>query len=381
MHSFEAKNDLKIICLSAFLFAFGDGLFSYLLPVYMNQLNASPTDVGMLYAVYYLILGITMLLGGFLADRCDRKRVIILGSLLWIPVPLLLALATNWNQLWLPMVLYGTFFGFPSICVYILRSAPRGRTMQAFGFMSAAIAAGYVFSPLIGGVLSSSMGKQTVFIMAAGFFGISSIPLIFLSRLPKTALNKSVTMNKYSFMDLIGSKKLLKLCTFFTIMILAVYLIKPLISQFMYNVYDQNIINLGFFGTVTSCGWIFFSFILGRIGDKYSKMLAMLTSTAISSFSFFLIVTLNSFYFLNFGSFLSGASNCIITFIPAVIGSAAPEKSIGRWVSVGQTSVHMATFASPIFGGMLYEVSPYLAFFATISILLSLTVFAVFKKL
>ena len=251
----------------------------------MNQLNASPTDVGMLYAVYYLVLGTTLVVGGFLADHYDQKRIIILGYLLWIPVPFLLASATDWNQLWLPMVLYGTFFGFPSICLYVLRSVPREKTMQAFGFLSAAIAAGYVVSPFIGGVLSSSLGKQIVFIIAAGFFVASTFPLIFLGRLPKTTPTKSDTSNKFSLIHL-RSKKLIKLCTFFSLTIFAVFLIKPLITQFMYSTYDQNIINLGLFGTVTSCGWIFFSFALGKIGDNYSKTSAMLTSIAVSSFFF-----------------------------------------------------------------------------------------------
>jgi MFS family permease len=379
VNSFEVNRDLKVICLSAFLFNFGDGLFSYLLPVYMNQLNASPTDVGMLYAVYYLTLGITMMLGGFLADHFDQKKVIISGYILWIPVPLVLAVATNWNQLWLPMVLYGTFFGFSSICMYVLRSVPRERTMQAFGFLSAAIATGYAISPLIGGFLSSSIGKQTVFFMAASFFVTSTIPLIFLSRTPKAEPKGRQTILQYSFRHFIGSRKLRNLCAFFTIIIFAIFLIKPLIPQFMHSIYNQNIINLGLFGTVTSCGWIFFSFTLGKIGDKRSKISAVLTSTAVSSFSFLLIMVLNNSYFLGFSSFLSGASNCIIGFIPAIIGSAAPENYVGRWIAIGQTSVNTVSFAAPIIGGMLYEVSPYFAFSTTILLLLSLTVIGKFK--
>ena len=379
LFSFEVNRDLKLICLSAVLFSFGDGLFSYLLPVYMNQLNASPTEVGMLYAVYYLILGITLMLGGFLADHFDQKKIIIFGSLLWVPVPVILALATNWNQLWLPMVLYGTFFGFSSTCVYILRSVPQERTMQAFGLWSAAVATGYVISPLMGGFLSSFIGKQTVFFMAASFFGASTLPFIFLSRLPKPKLKEKQTINGYSFRDFIGSKKLYYLCIFFTIIIFAVFLIKPLIPQFMHSVYDQNIINLGLFGTVTSGGWIFFSFTLGKIGDKYSKMTAVLTSTAVCSFSFLLIMMINNFYFLNFSSFLSGASHCIIGFVPAIIGSAAPERFVGRWISIGQTSINLASFGAPIIGGMLYEISPYLAFSTTIILLLSLTVIGKLK--
>jgi len=378
---FEVKRDLKLICLWEFVFCFGDGLFYYLLPVYIRQLNASPIEVGLLYAVYYLSWAITLMVGGFLADHFDPKKIMILGSLLWVPVPLVLAGATNWNQLWLPMILYGTYFGSSSTCVYILRSVPAERTMQAFGLWSASVALGYLFSPMIGGFLSSTVGKQTVFFMATIFYAASILPLIFISRAPKAEPRERQSVSKYSFSDFASSKRLIMLCIFFTMIIFAIFLINPLITQFTHDVYHQSIFNLGVFGTATSAGWIFFSFALGKIGDKRSKMSAVLAATAICSSAFALIAMINNFPFLCFSTFLSGASMCIIGFIPAIIGSAAPERYTGRWIAIGQTSINIASFGAPIIGGALYEVSPHFAFFTTISLLSFLTVAAIFKKL
>ena len=374
----SVSKNLKLIFFSCFVFAFGDGLFTYLLPVYLNQLNASPTDVGMLYAVYYLSLGITPLLGGLLADRFDNKKIIIAGSLFWIPVPLALAIATNWTQLWLPMILYGTFFGSTSICIFIIRSTPQEKTMQAFGLWSASVAFGYVFSPMIGGVIASAVGKQPVFLLATCLYIASILPLIFINKLPKTEPKIQTTSTTRKFSDF---KKLIILCSFFALIIFAISLINPLISQYMHESYNQNMFNLGVFGAATSIGWIFFSFTTGKIGDKYSKMSAMLSSIAVCILSFILIATINNFSVLFLASFLSGASRCMFGLVWAITGSAAPEGYTGRWIAISQASIHIVSFGAPVIGGILYEISPYLAFFTTILLLSSLALLATFKRL
>jgi len=211
---FEAKRNLKLICAWEFVFCFGDGLFFFMLPVYLNQLNASPTDVGVLYAAFYLSWAVTLLTGGFLADHFDRKTILIVGSLLWIPLPIALATATDWTQLWIPMMLYGTYFGNASVCVYVLRSAPSGKTMQTFSLWVGSIALGYTFSPTLGGFLYSTIGKQAVFYIAAFFAVVSIIPIFFLNRLPKTELKESQKSARFSFTDFSFPKKLIMLCIF-----------------------------------------------------------------------------------------------------------------------------------------------------------------------
>jgi MFS family permease len=379
--NFKTTRNLKLLYLYEFVFCFGDGLFFFLLPVYIRELGASPFNVGLLFSAFYLSWAVTLLLGGFLADRFDGRKIIFLGALLWLPVPLSFAAATNWTQLWLPMILYGTYFGNASVCVYVLRSAPQGKTMQAFGFWSSSIAFGYLFSPIIGGFLSSLLGKQTIFIIAMIFYAISIIPILFITRLPKVEVKESQTVSKKSFPSLLRSNRLIGLSVFFGMIIFAIFLIGPFVSQFMNDVYHLGVFNLGVVGTAASSGWIFFSFTLGKIGDKWKRTTAVLASTTVCTFSFAIIVLINNFPILCFASFLWGASHSIIGFVPGIVGSVAPEGYVGRWISVAQTSLYAAQFVAPVLGGVLYGVSPYLAFLTTISLLLVLTLFGLLRKL
>jgi len=99
------NQDLKLIFVSNFIGAFGDGLYAYILPLYIRGLNASSADVGSLFSIFTLSTALTIIPGGFLADRFDRKKVMILGWMLWVPIPLMFSVATRWAQLFPGMAL------------------------------------------------------------------------------------------------------------------------------------------------------------------------------------------------------------------------------------------------------------------------------------
>ncbi|MGC9345640.1 MAG: MFS transporter [Candidatus Bathyarchaeales archaeon] len=82
---FEVLNrDLKLIFASNLVGSFGDGLYAYLLPYYMTEtIKASPVEVGILYAVMSLTAAFTLLIAGMIADKYDRKKIMIAGWIAW----------------------------------------------------------------------------------------------------------------------------------------------------------------------------------------------------------------------------------------------------------------------------------------------------------
>jgi len=369
--------NVKLICVAGFLFTFGDGLYTFVLPVYIRQLNALPSEVGLLYALSNLSCGVTILLGGYLSSHVDTKKIIIASSLLWLPMPLALAAASNWTQLFIPMVLYGSYLGLPAICFYLIKSTPADKRMQAFGMWSASTSIGYIFSPFIGGSIVSTIGKQAVFLIAFAIYASSIGPLILINKQPR----KTEVAPVQSETTFANKANIILLSTVFSIAMFFIFLLYPLIPQFTNGVYHQSVFNLGIFGMTTFAGWAFFSFLFGKIGDKFSQVKAFTAALAMSSFSFLLILLLNNFIFLAFASFLSGASYTVLYLVPGIIGSNSPEQSMTKWVSISQASVSLLAGAAPILGGMLYELSPYTPFFITIFVLFFLAIIALTIKL
>ncbi|MEM3789390.1 MAG: MFS transporter [Candidatus Bathyarchaeia archaeon] len=76
------NRDLKLIFTSNLIGAFGDGLYAYLLPYYMKEtLKANSVEIGILYAFTSLTAALTLILAGAIADKYDRKKIMIADGL------------------------------------------------------------------------------------------------------------------------------------------------------------------------------------------------------------------------------------------------------------------------------------------------------------
>jgi MFS family permease len=261
------------------------------------------------------------------------------------------------------MILYGTFFDGPATSVYLAKSTRRDKLMFTYALWSASVSLGSIFSPSLGGFLASTIGMQAVFLIAFAFYFGSMCPLFFIKNQPPV---EDVTPTMPSSENRSSKTLLVLICCFFSVAMFSIFMLNPLIPQFEDEVYNQSFLNIGIFGAVTSAGSALFSIIIGKIGDKWTKMAAIASSLIITSFSFLLLILFNNFLFLCVASLLTGASAPILYFMVGIIASIAPKRFEGRWVSIAQMAVTIAGFVAPIVGGVLYEFSPSVPFYLLI---------------
>ena len=368
--------DLKLIFVSNFIGAVGDGLYSYLLPIYIRGLGASSTDVGFLYSIFILSTALTIIPGGFLADRYDRKKVIVLGWLLWVPVPLMFSAATNWTQLVPVMAMYGFFLGGPATSAYIVTFARKDRVTLTYTLISASWWTGYIFSPGLGGYLSTIVGMPNVLILSFALYTAATMTLLLIrsQQAKRPARKQTLQQNIHSR----HVQKIIILSVFFGVAFFFINLIRPLVVQFLQDIYDLGSSSIGVLGSIVFLGSAVFSILLGKTGDKLGKMVAAAIALLVGGFSIALFICFNNFFALACASFLYGASYMLWSLMGAAVGSIAPEASRGRWISLAQMSATLAATVAPYVGGVLYEQSPLLPFYVVVAFspLLSLVALA-----
>jgi len=353
---FGALNrDLWIIFLSNTLLSFGDGLYFYVWPLYIRDLGGTPGDVGIIYSVLGLASALTPLLGGFLADKYDRKKLMILAFLIWVPVPLMFSLANNWSQLILPSLLYGCFIGGPAVSAYVATSAKKEKMAITFTTISASWSLGYIFAPGIGSYLATIIGIRQVFYIAFILFVLATIALFFVRSQHATTYSSESLKPSTSFKP----KKIFGWSLFFAAIFFTITLFRPCIPQFFKDIYGYDDFHVGVFGSITFFGSFVLAIVLGKVGDKWKKATAVLIALLLSIASVGLFISFRDFVILAFSSYLMGASYVIWSLMGALIGSLAPEASRGRWMSVAQSAALLAAFPSPYIGGIFYEASPY----------------------
>jgi len=359
------NRDLKLVFLSNIVGAFGDGLYSYLLPVYIrDSLGANAVEMGLLYTILTLSAALTPIPGGILADKYDRKKVMVLAWILWLPVPILFSVATHWTMLFPAMILYGCIISGPSTTAYVASSAKRDKINLTFTLISSSWWAGYIFSPTLGGYLATKIGMRTVFFIAFMFYLVATIIIAFIKSQKVTA-DKSFERKGGETSTNLGG--IVVWTVFFALIMFFNVLVRPFIPTFLEDVYGFDKFLIGVLGSLTFAGSAFLGVFIGRVGDKFGNKVAVAICLALTATSLTFLQLTANFLFLLPIFFAIGTNYTPWPLMNATISSLSPENLRGRWVAISQTASMLAAFFAPYVGGNLYTMSPNYPFTVTVT--------------
>jgi len=147
----------------------GIGLVDPILKPIADNLNASPSQVSLLFTSYMAVMGVAMLITGVLASRIGAKRTLLLGLLIIIAGAGLAGMSdtvaeiVGWRALW---GLGNALFIATALATIV--SSARGSVAQAIILYEAALGLGIAVGPLVGGVLGSISWRGP-------FFGVSAL--------------------------------------------------------------------------------------------------------------------------------------------------------------------------------------------------------------
>ena len=177
-------------CVVAFM---GLGLVDPILPAIAKQLQATPSQVELLFTSYMLVTGVAMLITGAVSSRIGSKWTLLLGLALIVLFAALGGAAGNINQI----VWFRAGWGlgnalFIATALAVIVGVASGGAAGAIILYEAALGLGISVGPLIGGELGSITWRGPFFgvstLMAIGFVAI----LAFLRDVPKATHHTSV---------------------------------------------------------------------------------------------------------------------------------------------------------------------------------------------
>ncbi len=171
--------DLWWMTLSMGLWGLGFGLYGILWPLYVEHLGGSAVVVGLLSTTAGFATAFVVFPGGWLADRVDRRKILIWGAAVAVPVPLMFAWAPHWQWL-LPGVLlyFGSAFSTPAMQAVIITEAKSEHLSTAYNVVMSVFGAGMVIGPTIGGYLATHDSYTLVFVISGMLYAISTLAIL-----------------------------------------------------------------------------------------------------------------------------------------------------------------------------------------------------------
>ncbi|MEJ8546733.1 MFS transporter [Brevibacillus borstelensis] len=156
-------------CIVAFM---GIGLVDPILPAIAEKLNATPSQVSLLFTSYMVMTGVTMLVTGWVSSRIGPKPTLLFGLLMIILFAFMGGMSNSVTEI----VWYRAGWGlgnafFISTALAVIVSVASGGTAGAIVLYEAAIGLGMSVGPLLGGLLGGISWRGP-------FFGVSVLMAI-----------------------------------------------------------------------------------------------------------------------------------------------------------------------------------------------------------
>jgi len=152
-------------------FSLGRGAFSCFLPIFAAMyIGLSPTLIGVLLAVNILLMALLQVYSGNIADRFNRRALVILGSLINLAFLALIPLMYSFWQLLGVCVLggLGGAISMPAASALIVDEGRKFGMGSTIAIITLAMSIGMAIGPLLGGVITDFVSINSVFYFAAG---------------------------------------------------------------------------------------------------------------------------------------------------------------------------------------------------------------------
>lgn len=391
------RSALVLIFLTVFIDLLGFGILIPILPSFsVKVLKIDEAAIGIAIAIYSFVQFLFNPILGKISDKYGRKPVIVFCLFLNAMGYLVFSITHSYLLLLTSRIIAG--IGGSSIGVaqaYIADVTTRENRSKGMGLIGSAFGLGFVFGPLIGGLLAD-YGYAVTGYVAAGFSIIAFILTIFYlpeSLKPNQNLEQVSHLQRRKLFDFVAMKKILQkpdlavLVLLFFILTFSFANIYGTFALLGLKVYGFTDMQNGYmFGIVGLTSAIVQGGLIGRINKMMSKKMILIIG------SFLIMAMLAMIPYA--GSFLGLAIVSIVlsygtgTFQPTIlslISEVTSEAEQGITLGMNQSLSSFARVLGPLWGGFAFEYLGYPFPFITGAIftfiIFLLTVFYLPKKI
>jgi DHA1 family tetracycline resistance protein-like MFS transporter len=291
------RSPLLVIFITIFIDLVGFGIVMPVLPFYVegSRFNATPRDVGLLFASYSVMQFFFAPVLGRLSDKHGRRRVLLISIIGTGISFLILGFATTLWMLFVGRILDGITGGNISTAqAYIADSTTKENRAKGMGLVGAAFGLGFVFGPAIGGVLSH-WGIGVPFFFAAGLAFANAIVLYFT--LPETVTPdhpaRVSAAGGRSWNDVMKALKQPRLgfvLTIYFLFIVAFSIMTTTFSLFTMFRFGYDAAKTGYlFAYVGIIGAFIQGGLIGRLARQFGELALILVGASLFALSLFVI--------------------------------------------------------------------------------------------
>jgi MFS transporter, ENTS family, enterobactin (siderophore) exporter len=364
--------DLQLLFWSFFLWSFGYGLYNYVWPVYLEGLNADPSQVGLVFSIGFVALAACMIPGGILANKYDLKALLIIGWILSLPPMIMYYYARTWTDA-IPGIILLQLSGFnvPAFNAYIAGASERQRTGSSFGVVWASAPFGAVLSPAVGGALLDWISIREIFLLSLAFFIVSTFVLFWMRTQPPEARNQGPPR-----LEVPRTKPEFTLLVFLAGAAVAFSITAPFLPLFFHDILSLSPSAILGLGSIQALGQTAFAIFLGRRADLRSRGQTMALGLILAAVGLAGIIATRNVLFAIPLIFFVGSARASSYIAYSILANTRSGQSRAGQYGFFLTLEALGFVVGSYLGGVLYSISSVSGFVTAIGLWLVLAAVA-----
>ncbi len=347
----------------------GDGLRVIAIPLLVYHLTGSALSTGITYALEFGPFALFGLIGGSLADRLDRRRLMIACDFVRFSVLLLFAAgyALGFLKLWILYtgiaiisVAAAVFVGGQASTIPYLIG--KHRATKAISALLAAEQMTQMILPPVGGALFALVGPLPALAINAGTYLISQFSLAATDSLgpdrpsglpsPRDVISDIAIGFRFLWSDVaMRSMSLVSLFfNFFGLMTGAVFI------PFLKRDFGASDLHVGYALGIGAIGALAGSYLGGRLPASWPFGRIMVVAYVLDGALFIPVVFTHNLAIAVF--FLALTNACVLLEVTQIVGwrtRVTPEELVGRVFGAARLVVLVGTVPGAILGGLLAD--------------------------
>ena len=353
----------------------GSGLTGFALGIWVYQTTGSVTQFSLIYLCTELPAILVAPLAGAIADRLDRRWVMIFSDIGAGLSTIVIALLLSFGKLeiwhiYLAMAVSSTCSGFqqPAYFASPTLLVAKKHFGRANGMIQLGKAAGHLFSPLLAGMLVDIIQVQGIILIDLSTFGFALLTLLFV-RFPQHQQGNQEKTNRsslkseisYGWKYIQARPGLLMMLLFFVVTNCTIGLVQVLITPMVLSFTNAQV--LGRILSLGAIGWLVGGILMSTWGGPKRRVYGVFAFEILLGVSIFIaglrpsaiLITVAAFSFFFSVPLIIGCSNAIwqVKVAPEVQGRVFAMRGAIAWSSFPIAYLMAGPLADRVFQPLL----------------------------
>jgi MFS family permease len=369
-----------------------------LVPLYLKEMGASITDIGVVFTVLSIVSLTLQVFGGWISDSIGRLKAIAIGSVGGVLGGFLLVLAPTWQWLILALAVNripGAMVG-PSFAAFIAENSKEENRGQVYGVTDMVYQICGIVGPPLGGYLAGQYSYKLMFLVAAIFYTLAAGLRIWMAA---TMTSPRTSEQSLGSQDLSWDSFRLSLKTLLTMIAgggiitwifltdgirdAAYQLSREIEPLYLEQIGGLNIQEIGLVWSIFSIAMLFTPVISGKMSDKYGERVPISTGFFFIFIAFTIFLNVTGFIpFAIVWTIFGFGVGLLSPAYSSLISKVVPHHKLGAFNGIFYSSIGLLSLPAPYLGTLMWEkISPRSPFVvaAAVSLLTIIPIWFKFK--